>query len=104
MLAAVPTTYRVCDHGRQCMRCLAASVLWALFTLPLHYSIDLAEEAWLWQLGQLADNHLFAVTVAQEARMRMKAARNISLAVQAPHVHMCATAGCGKTTVLNVVG
>jgi hypothetical protein len=62
------------------------------------------EEPWLRHLGMLDDDQYFAVAVVLVVNVLFVRGTRAGQAVLPIHVHLSATAGCGKTTVLNVVG
>lgn len=103
LLAAQLINFNGCGHGPQCRRCLALAALQAELGIDAQYPIDMPQEAWLGRLGDLDDDQLFAVATAVLAIARYVVARRQELPVQATHVHAFASAGCGKSSVLNTV-
>lgn len=100
--AAAAIGYQGCQHGRACMRCLALAALQAELGLTAVYPITLQQEPGIGQLGQLADDQLFAVAVCVLVVSRYVAAKRANPGARPHYVHGLAPPGCGKTTVLNV--
>jgi ABC-type taurine transport system ATPase subunit len=63
----------------------------------------MAQEAWMTKLSDLDDDQLFAVAVGVLAAARFVVSKRRNNDALPVHVHVFAAAGCGKTTVLNVI-
>jgi hypothetical protein len=104
LIAASLAGFTGCAHGAGCVRCLALAALQAEVGLAAAFPIVLQQEPHLTQLGGLADDQLFGVALCLLSCSRYVAAKRQNPAQKPVHVHGLAPLGCGKTTVLNVVG
>jgi hypothetical protein len=82
--AAVLVGFNGCQHGADCMRCLALAALHCELNLQASFPIVMPQEPHLRQLGDLSDDQLFGVAVCVLACSRYIAATRDGCPAQAP--------------------
>lgn len=103
LLPAVPE-FAGCQHGANCKRCLAVAVMQQVLNIsPTDQQLHIPQEPALQRVSQLDDDQMFAVAVALLVATCYFQARAAGQNPPTPHLSLHATAGSGKSTVLNVV-
>jgi hypothetical protein len=103
LVLAVAHLFNGCNHGPQCKRCLPLAALFVELGITEMTPISLPEEPWLSRVGDLDNDQVFAVAVGLLITAQYVASVRTRHGLWPVHMHAFAAAGCGKTTVLNVI-